>query len=80
MNWMKQRIIQYCSPSIEDLLGYHQEEIIGRSISDFLDAVKTQFRLSRIYRRLCSVRLHLMSIAFGVSQEKFVGFGFTAIL
>jgi PAS domain S-box-containing protein len=34
----KQGIIQYCSPSIEDFLGYHQEEIIGRSISDFLDA------------------------------------------
>ena len=37
----KQGIIQYCSPSIEDLLGYHQEEIIGRSISDFLDAQDT---------------------------------------
>ena len=37
----KQGIIQYCSPSIEDLLGYHQEEIIGRSISDFLDAEDT---------------------------------------
>ena len=37
----KQGIIQYCSPSIEDLLGYRQEEIIGRSISDFLDAEDT---------------------------------------
>ena len=33
----KQGIIQYCSPSIENLLGYSQAEIIGRSISDFLD-------------------------------------------
>ena len=34
-------IIQYCSPSVEDLLGYHPEEIIGRSISDFLDTEDT---------------------------------------
>jgi two-component system cell cycle sensor histidine kinase/response regulator CckA len=33
----KQGIIKYCSPSIENLLGYSQAEIIGRSISDFLD-------------------------------------------
>ena len=34
----KQGIIQYCSPSAEQLVGYRQEEIIGKSISDFLDA------------------------------------------
>ena len=34
----KQGTIQYCSPSVEDLLGYSQAEIIGRSINDFLDA------------------------------------------
>ncbi len=34
-------IIQYCSPSVDDLLGYHPEEIIGRSISDFLDSEDT---------------------------------------
>jgi diguanylate cyclase (GGDEF)-like protein/PAS domain S-box-containing protein len=33
----KQGVIKYCSPSIERLLGYYQEEIIGRSIVDFLD-------------------------------------------
>ena len=37
----KQGIIQYCSPSVENLLGYSQAEIIGRSISDFLDAEDT---------------------------------------
>ena len=39
----KQGIIQYCSPSAEQLVGYRQEEITGRSISDFLD---TEERLS----------------------------------
>ena len=34
-------IIRYCSPSVDDLLGYHPEEIIGRSISDFLDSEDT---------------------------------------
>ena len=41
----KQGTIQYCSPSVEQLLGYPQMEIIGRSINDFLD---TEDRLSAI--------------------------------
>ncbi len=37
----KRGIIQYCSPSVENLFGYSQAEIIGMSINDLLDAEDT---------------------------------------
>ena len=42
-------IMQYCSPSVENLFGYSQAEIIGRSINDFLDA---EDRISDIEERV----------------------------
>jgi len=46
----KQGIIQYCSPSVERLLGYYQAEIIGRSISDFLDTEDTLSAIENIQK------------------------------
>jgi diguanylate cyclase (GGDEF)-like protein/PAS domain S-box-containing protein len=46
----KQGVIKYCSPSVERLLGYYQEEIIGRSISDFLDTEDRFLAIENVHK------------------------------